>query len=156
MVREHLGSGRPITLRAGGLSMVPMLLPGVRITLLPRNSHRPPTPGTLVAVRLQGHLVFHLLCEVQEGSSGIRIRTRGLLADDPDPPTTPEDLLGEIGEVHLGPWPISVEGDVFRCWRALSLGIAPALRLLKRRVRPFLPPAIRERIYRRLATPFGP
>lgn len=135
--------------------MFPMLFPGVRIRLIPLSSHRPPPPGSLVALRLRDHLVCHPILEIREGPSGIQIQTRGILADAPDPPATPEDLVGQVGALYLGPWAISVNGRAFRCWRALSLRIAPALRLLKRQVRPFLPAAIRERIYRRLATPFG-
>ncbi|MBP7126577.1 hypothetical protein KBD49_09460 [Myxococcota bacterium] len=156
MVREHLGKGRRISLRAGGLSMVPLLPPGVVLTLRPLESGEEPPPGTLVVLVIGEHLVCHLLRERRQTPSGSQVRTAGLLPDQPDPWVPASEILGIACEVRIGSRAAPLDGLGFRTWQALSEELAPALRALKRVLRPLLPPEVREKVYRLLATPFGP
>jgi len=153
MVREHLRKGHPISLRVGGLSMLPLIPPGVTLTIRPLAPGEVPAPGTIVALFLQGHLACHLLREWRETPGGRQFRTAGLLPDRPDPWLPASDLLGVVHELRVGSRVIPLAGRSFGVWKAVARGLAPTLRLLKRAMRPLLPPEIRRKVYRRLAAP---
>ncbi|HOU55181.1 MAG TPA: hypothetical protein PLQ97_14730 [Myxococcota bacterium] len=155
MVREHLGKGRRISLRTGGLSMIPLLPPGVLLTLRPLDPGEVPGPGSLVALVVQDHLVCHLLRDRRKTPSGTEIQTAGLLPDHPDPWTDVSEVLGIVCEVRLGSRALPVSSEAFRAWQTLARQLAPSLRVLKRGLRLLVPPGIRRRVYRLLATPFG-
>lgn len=155
MVREHLRRGRRVSIRTGGLSMIPLLPPGVLLTLRPLEPGEVPSPGSLVALVVQDHLVCHLLRDRRETPAGTEVQTAGLLPDHPDPWTDASEVFGMVCEIRLGYRVLPVSSGAFRTWQALAQALAPALRVLKRGLRPLVPPGIRRRVYRRLATPFG-
>lgn len=95
LAREHLALGRPLVVRASGLSMWPFLRPGQRVVVEPR---RPLSVGDLALVELGGSLVLHRVI----GLSGSRLVSKGDHNPRPDPELDRAAVLGSVSGGRLG------------------------------------------------------
>jgi hypothetical protein len=100
--RDRLAQRHPVELRGVGLSMVPHLLPGCRVTLegIAPGELR---PGDMVALDNGRRWVVHRLLAVE----GDRLHTKGDAAGSADGPRPLSQLVGRVRSARLGPlrWP---------------------------------------------------
>ncbi|MFZ2286783.1 MAG: hypothetical protein WAV93_07350 [Bacteroidales bacterium] len=72
-----LNEGKPVTIKAGGYSMWPVIRPGDRIAIIPYDPQIPLAKGMVVALRRDGGFVVHRITDYRRGRSINLIRTRG-------------------------------------------------------------------------------
>lgn len=96
LAREHLALGRPLVVRASGLSMWPLLRPGQRVVVQPSRDIK---VGDLALVELGRTLVLHRVVAI----SGSRIVSKGDHNPRPDPELIRDAVLGMVRGGPLGP-----------------------------------------------------
>jgi GNAT superfamily N-acetyltransferase len=155
LVAQELRAGRPMTVRLWGRSMTPTVWPGARLMFVPCRPDEARLGDVLLVARRSG-LCAHRAVRLERDD--LETWGDGLLA--PDPAQRPEALLGRAIGVPLGraqlPLPDRLArplnlglGAVARSytatrarlarspWREPILGVADALRGLRRRLQPF-------------------
>lgn len=125
VIRETLGSGRPVRLTVRGRSMSPLIPDGrwVEARALCRGE---PRVGDLVLVELGPLLALHRVVERSQGW----VRTRGDRAALPDQPVRQEAVLGVVSRVEglrglsfpapRGPWLGRLARGAWACRRAME------------------------------------
>lgn len=96
LAREHLALGRPLVVRASGLSMWPFLRPGQRVVVQPSRAIE---VGDLALVELGRTLVLHRVI----GLFGHQVLLKGDHNPRPDPALIRDAVLGRVAGGPLGP-----------------------------------------------------
>jgi len=97
-VLRSLGEARlPVT----GASMLPAIWPG-DVLEVRRQNVAEISPGQVVLLERQGHLVAHRVIEKVGGPGGTLLVTRGDRMRESDPPVPSEELLGRVTCVLRG------------------------------------------------------
>lgn len=121
LAREHLALGRPLVVRASGLSMWPFLRPGQRVIVQPS---RALAVGDLALVELGRSLVLHRVIAI----SGSRIVLKGDSNPAPDPELIRDAVLGSVAGGPLGPFVATLSRYGGAPLAALSRKVRLALR----------------------------
>ena len=98
---EVVGSLGEARLAAGGSSMLPAIRPG-DVLEVHRESMAGVSIGDIVVFEREARLVTHRVVEKVSGRGGTLLITRGDALRVPDPPVTPEELLGRVTAVLRG------------------------------------------------------
>lgn len=104
---DLLKQGVPLTFRAEGQSMMPLIKPGdtLKIIFVSPPFHR----GDILAVNRKGTIVFHRLISNKASTQGKYIVTRGDNVAKPDGPAQEKDVIGKIIAVNTGRWFINIQ-----------------------------------------------
>ena len=132
LVSDLLRGGTPVRLEVTGHSMSPFIRGGDVVTIEPLAGRRPAL-GEVVALAPGGHLLVHRLVGWDRG----RALCRGDVAVGPDPPPSPEELLGRVTRVERAGRRVRLGLGIERvpiAWFS-RLGVLRALARLRERFR---------------------
>ena len=114
-----LQAGQPVELRAGGVSMLPLLWPRMRLHTEPCDNFR--RGDIAVYISNNGKLIAHRIVQIKEEN----ILLQGDSCLKPDTIVAPKQIVGIVTKVHIGNKTLSVSGRIGQLYSHLVLLTSP-------------------------------
>lgn len=117
LLLEQLGNGKTITLRVSGKSMRPLIEQGDTIHV-EKFDPRALSAGDIITFKKNEVYLTHRVLWVRKKGNGIIVITKGDNEINPDPPVSPNEIVGKVVNIRTTNGTLRLQRP---CWRFTNL-----------------------------------